>query len=59
VDDLFLDNKPLSMFLKPTHTYDFRKKVISAMKSRYLKVTGCGTHSGDPLQVAKIFCGSP
>jgi len=37
------------MFKKPAHTYDFRKKVISAMKSRYLKVTGRGTHSGDAL----------
>ncbi len=46
---MFLDNKPLSMFKKPSHTYDFRKKVISAMKLRYLKVTGHRTHSGDPL----------
>ena len=37
------------MFKKPAHTYDFRKKVISAMKLRYLKVTGHRTHSGDPL----------
>jgi len=35
------------------HTYDFRKKAILAMKSRYLKVTGCGTHSGDPLTGSK------
>jgi hypothetical protein len=41
------------MFKKPMHTYDFRKKVILAMKSRYLKVTGCGTHSGDPLTGSK------
>jgi hypothetical protein len=27
----------------------FRKKVILAMKSSYLKVMGHGTHSGDPL----------
>jgi hypothetical protein len=46
---LFLDNKPLLMFKKPAHAYDFRKKVISAMKSRYLKVTGRGMHSGDAL----------
>jgi hypothetical protein len=37
------------MFKKPAHTYDSRKKVILAMKSRYLKVTGRGTHSGDAL----------
>jgi hypothetical protein len=41
------------MFQKPSHTYDFRKKVISAMKSRYLKVTGHGTHSGDPMTGSK------
>jgi hypothetical protein len=35
------------MFKKPSHMYDFRKKIISAMKLRYLKVTGHGTHSGD------------
>jgi hypothetical protein len=49
LDDLILDNKPLLMFKKPAHAYDFRKKVILAMKSRYLKVTGHGTHSGDTL----------
>jgi hypothetical protein len=38
-----------AVFKKPLHTYDFRKKVISAMKLRYLKVTGHRTHSGDPL----------
>jgi hypothetical protein len=37
------------MFKKPAHACDFRKRVISAMKSRYLKVMGCGTHSGDAL----------
>jgi len=47
LDDLFLNNKLLSMFKKPAHAYDFRKKVILAIKSRYLKVTGSGTHSGD------------
>ncbi len=47
IEDLFLDNKPLSMFKKPTNLYDFKKKVLSAMKSRYLKVTSRGTHSGD------------
>jgi hypothetical protein len=44
---LFLDNKPLSMFKKSVHAYDFKKKVISAMKSKYLKVTGHCPHSGD------------
>jgi hypothetical protein len=42
-----LNNKLLSMFQKPAHAYGFRKNVISVMKSRYLKVTGRGTHSGD------------
>jgi len=46
---LFLDNKPLSVFKKPAHAYDFRKKVILAMKSRYLKAMGHRTHSGDAL----------
>jgi hypothetical protein len=47
IEDLFLDNKPLSMFKKPPNLYDFKKKVLSAMNLRYLKVTGCGMHSGD------------
>ena len=47
MDDLFLDNKPLSFFKRPSNLYDFKKKVLSAMKSRYLKVTGRGMHSGD------------
>jgi hypothetical protein len=37
------------MFKKPTHAYDFRKKVILSMKSRYLKVMGRGMHSGEAL----------
>jgi hypothetical protein len=47
MDDLFLDNKPLSYFKRPSNLYDFKKKVLSAMKSRYRKVTACGSHSGD------------
>ncbi len=47
MDDLFLDNSPLSCFKRPSNSYDFKKKVLSAMKSRYHKVTGCGMHSGD------------
>ncbi len=47
IEDLFLDNKPLSMFKKPSNLYDFKKKVPSVMKLRYIKVTGHGTHSGD------------
>jgi hypothetical protein len=41
------------MFKKPTHAYDFRKKVISVNKLRYLKVTGRGTHSGVALTGSK------
>jgi hypothetical protein len=44
MDDLFLDNKPLSYFKRPSNLYDFKKKV-SAMKSRYRKVTARGSHS--------------
>ncbi len=49
MDDLFLDNKPLSYFKRPSNLYDFMKKVLSAMKSRYRKVTDRGTHSGDAV----------
>ena len=47
IADLFRDNKPLSMYKKPSNLCDFKKKVLSSMKSRYQKVTGRGTHSGD------------
>jgi hypothetical protein len=47
MEDLFLDNKPLSMFKKPSNLYDLKKKVLLAMKSRYLNMTGHGMHSGD------------
>jgi hypothetical protein len=47
MDDLFLDNKPLSCFKRPSNLYDFKKKVLSAMKLRYHKVTGRVPHSGD------------
>jgi hypothetical protein len=39
MDDLFLDNKPLSYFKRPSNLYDFKKKVLSAMKSRYYYAT--------------------
>ncbi len=45
MDDLFLNNKPLSYFKRPSNLYDFKKKVLSAMKSRYRKVTARGSHS--------------
>jgi hypothetical protein len=49
MDDLFLDNKLLSYFKRPSNLYDFKKKVLSAMKSRYHKVTDHGAHSGDAV----------
>jgi hypothetical protein len=45
MDDLFLDNKPLSCFKRLSNLYNFKKKVLSAMKLRYSKVTGHGSHS--------------
>ncbi len=47
MDDLFLNNKLLPCFKRPSNVYDLKKKVLLAMKSRYRKVTGHGTHSGD------------
>jgi hypothetical protein len=47
VTDLFDDNKLLSMFKRPANVYDFKKKVLSAMKARYLRVTSRGSHSVD------------
>jgi hypothetical protein len=49
MEDLFRDNKPLSMYKQPSNLYDFKKKVISAMRSRYQKITGRGTHSGNVM----------
>jgi hypothetical protein len=48
MDNLFLDNKPLSYFKRPSNLY-FKKKVLSAMKSRYRMVTDHGAHSGDAV----------
>ena len=42
IDDLFLNSKPSNL-------YNFKKKVLSAMKLRYLKVTDHGMHSGDAV----------
>jgi hypothetical protein len=49
MDDLFLNNKPSLYFKRPSNLYDFKKKVLSAMKSRYRKITNRGTHSGDAV----------
>jgi hypothetical protein len=49
MDDLFLENKPLSYFKRPSNLYDFKKTVLSAMKSRYRKITNRGAHSGDAV----------
>jgi hypothetical protein len=50
MDDLFLDNKPLLYFKRPSNLYHFKKKVLLAMKSRYRKITNRGTHSGDTVR---------
>ncbi len=49
MDNLLLDNKLLSCLKRPSNLYDFKKKVLSAMKLRCCKVTGSGTHSGDAV----------
>jgi hypothetical protein len=42
-------NKPLSCFKRPANLYNFKKKVLLAMKSRYHKVTERGMYSGDAV----------
>jgi hypothetical protein len=46
IDDLFADSKPLCMFKRLMNMYDFKKKVLAAMKVRHDRVAGHGTHAG-------------
>jgi hypothetical protein len=44
---LVSQQQALLMFKKPSHLYNFKEKVLLAMKLRYLMVTGCGMLSGN------------
>ena len=45
MDLLFKAGAACEKYKRPKNTYDFKNKVLSAMKVRYDRTTGPGTHS--------------